>query len=91
MKSWFFVAFNIIISNIFPEDFIEIFQVNENLKFTVEIGGKLLRFLDLKITIDDKKLATSVYSKPTNSHLYLDSTSCHPAKSIDLTWSRKTT
>ena len=37
----------------------------------------------LKITVDDEKLLTSVYSKPTNSHLYLDGTSCHPTKSID--------
>ena len=37
----------------------------------------------LKITADDEKLLTSVYSKPTNSHFYLDCTSCHPAKSID--------
>ena len=58
-------------------------SLDENLKFTVEIGGKSLCFLDLKITIDDKKISTSVYSKPTDSHLYLDGTSCHPTKSID--------
>ena len=58
-------------------------SLDENLKFTVEIGGKSLCFLDLKITIDDKKLLTSAYSKPTNSYLYLDGTSCHPARSID--------
>ena len=49
----------------------------------MEIGGKSLCFLDLKITIDDKKRLTSVYSKPTCSHLYLDGTSYHPTKSID--------
>ena len=37
----------------------------------------------MKITTDDKKLLTSVYSKLTNSYLYLDGTSCHPTKSID--------
>ena len=37
----------------------------------------------MKITIDDKKLLTSVYSKPTDSYLYLDGTSCHPAKSVE--------
>ena len=47
------------------------------------MGGKSLYFLDLKITIDDKKLLTLVYSKPTDSCLYLDGTSCHPTKSID--------
>ena len=39
--------------------------------------------LDLKITIDDKKLLTTVYRKPTDSHLYLEGTSCHLAKRID--------
>ena len=36
----------------------------------------------MKITIDDKKLLTSVCSKPTDSRLYLDGTLCHRTKSI---------
>ena len=58
-------------------------SLDENLKFPEEIGSKSLCFLHLKITIDDKKFLTSVYNKPTDSHLYLDGTSCHLAKSID--------
>ena len=58
-------------------------SLDKNLKFTVEIDGQSLCFLDLKITVDDKKLLTSAYSKPTDSHLYLDGTSYHPTKSID--------
>ena len=57
--------------------------LDKNLQFTVEIVGKLLYFLDFKIIIDDKKFLTSVYSKPTDSCLYLDGTSCHATKSID--------
>ena len=30
-----------------------------------------------------KTLLTLVYSKPTDSNLYLDGTSCHPTKPID--------
>ena len=56
--------------------------LDKNLQFTVEIVGKLLYFLDFNI-IDDKKFLTSVYSKPTDSCLYLDGTSCHATKSID--------
>ena len=37
----------------------------------------------MKLTIDDKKLLISIYSKLTDSYLYLDGTSCHPTKSID--------
>ena len=56
--------------------------LDENLKFTVEIG-KSSCFLDLKIIIDEKNLVTSFYIKPTDSHLYLYGTSSHPTKSID--------
>ena len=55
----------------------------ENLKFIVEISGKSLWILDLKVSIDNKKLSTSVYSKPIDSQFYLDGTSFHPAKCID--------
>ena len=58
-------------------------SLDESLKFTVEIGGKPICFLDLEITIDAKKLVTSVYRKPNDSHRYLDGTLCHPTKSID--------
>ena len=58
-------------------------SLDKNITFTVEIGGKSLSFLNLKITIDDKKHLSSVYSKPTDSHLYLYRTSCYPTKSID--------
>ena len=57
-------------------------SLDEIFEFTVEEGGKSLYFLHLKITIDDKKLLTSVYNKPGDSHLYSDGTSCHPAKGI---------
>ena len=58
-------------------------SIDKNLKFTIEISGKSLGSEDLKITSDDKKLLTSVYSTATDSHLYLDGTSCHSTKSID--------
>jgi len=42
-------------------------SLNEDLKFTMEIGRKELCFLDVKISIVGKKLETTVYSKPTDS------------------------
>ena len=36
----------------------------------------------MKISILDNKLLTAVYSKPANSHFYLQSISCHSPKSI---------
>ena len=52
--------------------------LDPSLNFTVEYGGKKLVFLDLLVQIEDGKLTTTVYSKPTDGHLYLNNASCHP-------------
>ena len=52
--------------------------LDSSLKFTVEIGGKSLKFLDLLIKLENGHLSTTVYSKPTDGHLYLHNSSCHP-------------
>ena len=57
-------------------------SLNSNLQFTIEIGGSELCFLDLKLTLADIKIQTTVYSKPTDSHLYLQASSCHLLPSI---------
>ena len=58
-------------------------SIDSNLQFTMEIGGTSLDFLDLRITIVDNKLQTTVYSKPTDSHLYLQAESCHQTSSVN--------
>ena len=52
--------------------------LDPSLRFTVNIGGKSLKFMDILITIENGKLETTVYSKPTDGHLYLHQSSCHP-------------
>ena len=52
--------------------------LDPSLRFTVEIGGKSLKFMDLLITIENGKLETTFYSKPTDGYLYLHNDSCHP-------------
>ena len=49
----------------------------------MEIGKNELCFLDLKIMLHNNYLSTTVYSKPTDSHLYLHATSCHSSASIN--------
>ena len=56
--------------------------IDSNLKFTMEIGEDSINFLDLKISIVDNGIHTTVYSKPTDSHLYLQGDSCHQLSSI---------
>ena len=44
----------------------------------MEVGGKSICFLDLKISIANDELeTTTVYSKATDSYLYLQAYSCH--------------
>ena len=55
--------------------------LDEKLKFTMKIGGNNICFLDRKISIQNNRLETTVYSKPTDSHLYLQTSSCHKKSS----------
>ena len=43
-----------------------------NLKFTVEIGGKEIPFLDINVDIKENRLSTSVYRKDTYTSLILN-------------------
>ena len=47
----------------------------------MEIGVNSICFLHLKISIQSNPLETTVYSKPTDSHLYLEASSCHKKSS----------
>ena len=58
-------------------------SINEDLQFTMEIGKECLSFSDLRISIVNNKLETTVYSKPTNSHLYLHAKSCHQPSTVN--------
>ena len=47
--------------------------------FSMVIGRHKLRFLDVHVSNVNNKLETTVYSKPTSSHMYLHNSSCHPS------------
>ena len=55
--------------------------LDEKFKYMIEIRGSSICFLDLKIFIEGNRLETTVYSKPTKSHLYLEASSCHKKSS----------
>ena len=50
--------------------------LDEKVKFTMDIGGNSICFLDLKISIQNNG-----YSKATDSNLYLEASSCHKKSS----------
>ena len=56
-------------------------SLNPGMKFTMEVHRKSICFLDLKISIINGQLETTVYSKPNDSHLYLHAKSCHKPSS----------
>jgi len=58
-------------------------SICSSINFTMEIGYDKLCFLDVEISKVNNKLTTTVYSKPTNSHMYLHGQSCHPSSSIN--------
>ncbi len=54
-------------------------QAHETIKFTAEYSKTTINFLDVQITKNDKGyLSTDLYIKPTDSHAYLNFSSCHP-------------
>ena len=55
--------------------------LDEKLKFTIESRGNSICFPDLKISIQNNRLETTLYSKPTKSHLYVETSFCHKKSS----------
>ena len=51
---------------------------NKNIQFEQTISKNSIPFLDVSIILENGKLTTDLYSKPTDKHQYLYSTSCHP-------------
>ena len=53
-------------------------RMKSKIKFEIHQSTESVNFLDVNITLTNGRLSTSLYSKPTDSHLYLDNSSCHP-------------
>ena len=67
----------------FAQNFSESQKMGSTIKFTVSQSTDEVNFLDVRVILKDGKLTTSVYSKPTDSHLYLSQQSNHPRHMID--------
>ena len=48
------------------------------IKFTPEWSKEEKNFLDINVRLRKRQLKTHLHIKPTDSHQFLDSTSCHP-------------
>ena len=52
--------------------------LENKIKFTMETSSQELVFLDRKVHLKNGYLVPEIYSKPTDSHEYLNPKSCHP-------------
>ena len=57
-------------------DFIN--NIHSDIKFTAGYSKVRIAFLDVETYIKDSKIYVNLFTKPTNSHTYLDYQSCHP-------------
>ena len=67
----------------FAQNFSSSKKMGSTIKFTVSQSTEEVNFLDVRVMIKDGKIITSVYSKPTDSHLYLSQKSNHPKHMIN--------
>ena len=51
---------------------------HKSIKFTAEVSDTCVPFLDLNVHIEEGKIWTDLYCKPTDSHNYLHFTLAHP-------------
>ena len=56
--------------------------MKSKIKFETNYSRESVNFLDVTVDLSDGKIKTSVYSKPTDSHLYLNRKSFHPTHVI---------
>ena len=56
----------------------EINKVHPTIKFTAEWSKTSINFLDVTVSLIEGVIEIDLFVKPTDSHQYLQSSSCHP-------------
>ena len=62
----------------FAQGYSEKRKLRSSIKFTSNQSTSGVNFLDVTVQLKNGNIATTIYSKPTDSHLYLNSGSNHP-------------
>ena len=61
------------------KEFIDVLnKKHPTIKFTAEWYKTQTNFLDVTVSLENGKIKTELYVKPTDTHQYLHSSSCHP-------------
>ena len=59
-------------------------SIHPTIKFTHEVSKYSIDFLDTTVKLNDnRELITTLYNKPTDTHLYLEYSSAHPKNVMD--------
>ena len=66
----------------FCQKYSETKNMKSVIKFEISQSTKTINFLDVCITLNQQTLSTTVFSKPTDAHIYLNPKSCHPEHMI---------
>ena len=53
--------------------------MKSKIKFDVNISQNSANFSEVKVILDNETFKTTLFTKPTNSHLNLNYNSCHPS------------
>ena len=53
-------------------------KMKSTIKFEVNFSEKSVHFLDITVSLMNGLLETTLYTKPTDGHMYLNRSSCHP-------------
>ena len=62
------------------EEFFELANaIHENIKLEMTTSTTKINFLDVIVSQHEDGINTTIYSKPTDRHLYLHKNSCHPS------------
>ena len=54
-------------------------KAHPTIKFTAEYSKSSINFLDVKVSRKGDRLTTDLFVKPTDTHQYLQASSCHPS------------
>ena len=62
----------------YAQNFSKMRKMKSNIRFEVNQSVEKVNFLDVEVCFSGTTLTTSLYSKPTDAHMYLNTTSNHP-------------
>ena len=63
----------------FTENYSKYKNMKFKIKFEIHLSINEVHFLDVTISLKHGKLIATLFNKPTDSHFYLNTSSCHPS------------